>query len=289
VPDDQPAAIETRTMTGAGRDPALEAGVAAGYPHAVPDRLSYSDLSLFESCAKRYWGTRVVRVGSLRTLQDGRAQRFGTVVHAALELSLGGGRLGAEHYLKLCKAFELEASEAEEAATTVETFLSSQAAQELRRHDHIRPEWPFAIETGGPEHRFTLVGSIDAYGRSGERALIVDYKTGSSGDPEDLVERYRLQASVYALAAMRDGCSVVRVVFVRPQVVQADGRMQEMVFDFSSPEADTIEADLIARVMRISESDFPHLGEWAMMTCGDCPIAGGVCPIAAPTNTREKD
>ena len=77
-----------------------------------------------------------------------------------------------------------------------------------------------------------LEGSLDllccAPGASA--ALVLDYKTGCSGNPEELRQRYALQAAVYAYALLSGGSyEQVELVFVRPET-----GMQELSYSYST-------------------------------------------------------
>ena len=109
-------------------------------------------------------------------------------------------------------------------------------------------------------------------------ALIVDYKSGTSGGDEDLSERYRLQAECYALAVLRDGCERVEVVFVRPEV-SPEGRVEEVGFQFDSADADAIEARLEGKYRDIRDSEYdPSPGP----VCANCDVPAGMCEYRSP-------
>ena len=205
-------------------------------PHdAPPERMSYSDFSLHESCAKRFWATKIMRVGSICAAGADDPFRFGSAVHAALELVTDGVAPDDDRLRALSRAFGLEESEVPELREAVAAYLSSEVASELSSFGRVRREWPFALPISTARGDFILTGSVDAYGRRDSRALIVDYKTGRSGGPVELRDRYALQAATYALAVLQDGCSDVRVVFIRPQAEGADARPQHVDFVFGAP------------------------------------------------------
>ncbi len=250
-----------------------------------PPVLSYSDLGLFERCAKRFWAEKILRLGRVRASESGDARTFGSAVHAVLQLVDSEGRLPSEERTAaLARHFELDDGEVARLRAATSAFVASALGRELAAHEHVRREWPFAIEMG--EGAFLFAGSIDAYGRSGAGGLIVDYKTGVSGEESELRDRYELQARCYALVALRDGCERVRVAFVRPEAVGADGEPQQVTFEFASDDAARIGQEIETMHDRMRAPDFEALGQWDDFVCGECPVAGGVCPVEVPRGRR---
>ena len=92
-----------------------------------------------------------------------------------------------------------------------------------RRH----AEYAFCVDVEG----IPLEGYIDlACFDDAGGALVIDYKTGTGGQDDDLHARYELQAQCYAYALLSAGsCEHVDMVFVRPE---AD--MQEVRFAFDA-------------------------------------------------------
>lgn len=250
-----------------------------GPNHAPPKRMSYSDFSLHESCAKRFWATRIMRVGSVSSSGAGDPVRFGSAVHAALELLADNTMPDDDRLRTLSRAFGLEEREAQELRDTVTSYLNSQVAGEFAALGLVRREWPFALPIATAHGEFVLAGSVDAYGRRDGDALVVDYKTGRSGDAGELRSRYALQAATYGLAVLQDGCTKVRVVFIRPQANDEAGRPQQVDFVFDSSDAPRIREELAERYERIATQGFSALERWDPHTCGECPIAGSICTV----------
>ena len=71
---------------------------------------------------------------------------------------------------------------------------------------------------------------------------IIDYKTGVSGQGEDLHERYELQAKCYAYAVLSSGAaSAVDLVFVRPEA-----GLEEVCFSFTADQIDELASAILA-------------------------------------------
>lgn len=252
---------------------------ASASPHEPLGRLSYTDFSTFDSCPKRYWLTRVLRMGAMPLGGTEDPMALGTAVHVALELSLANGEVDEARLANLARIHGLSPLQSQELDSAVHRFTSTQTAWSLRQHERLSAEWPFFIPLESVAGRFAVVGSVDAYGRSGDSALIVDYKTGRSGDPDELSKRYELQASIYAFAALADGCADVEVVFIRPQVVDERGQAQQIRFSFHGADRERIETELTARHVTLVESGYPRREKWDHHICGTCPAYGTVCDI----------
>ena len=261
-----PVTVVRPSRAGSGRQSALQ-------------RLSFTDFSAFEVCPKRFWVTRVLRVGSVPSTGADDPMVLGTAVHAALELSVADGSVGDERLAAVAQATGLPPSSVGELTAAVRSFERSETARLLSAHEQLAAEWPFFIPVGAAEGGFTLVGSIDAYGRSGDSALIIDYKTGRSGDTGQLKQRYGLQARIYAFAALTHGCTTVRVVFSRPQVTDETGRPEEVEFVFGEAERQVIGAELLERHAQMVHSEYGRRGSWDHHACGTCPAYGSICDI----------
>ena len=76
----------------------------------------------------------------------------------------------------------------------------------------------------------------------GADALVIDYKTGTSGEGDELRERYTLQAQCYAFAVLDAGLARrVELAFVRPEA-----GMEEVVFSFGRADMDELAEALVA-------------------------------------------
>ena len=88
-------------------------------------------------------------------------------------------------------------------ARMVAGWLASELCEELGASGaRLRPEMPFILPLGGSVVR----GTIDLYADEAGLPLVVDYKTDALGGRtvEELVDRYGVQRSIYALAAARE-------------------------------------------------------------------------------------
>jgi len=173
----------------------------------------------------------------------------------------------------LARYFELGDAEVGRLGEAVRSYCESELANRVAAAEIVRRESPFALSiAGGP---FLLIGSIDVYARSGRSALIVDYKSGTSGQAGELEDRYRLQADCYALAALKDGCTSVSVEFVRPEVVSADDGPQRVGFAYGAADATTLEAQILARFNQMEQSDFAPKPSWEQ--CARCDVPEQIC------------
>lgn len=271
---ERPEPAQPRTERFAAAIPAE----AAPEPPTAPDRLSYSDIGLYRRCHLRFLAEKVLRIGALELGEQPDARAFGSAVHAVLQLAAPDVAPSAERMGAVARFHRLDAAGTARLTEVVRAYLASPTAAEVASHAEVGKEVAFAVPAGGPAG-FLLRGRIDVYARTGEDALIVDYKTGVSGDERDLESRYRLQASCYALVALCDGRERVRVVFARPEVTAAGGAVQTVEFVFSAADAEGIERELASEHAQMAEGRYEHLPSWREEICGDCPAPGGVCPL----------
>jgi hypothetical protein len=161
----------------------------------------------------------------------------------------------------------------------LQRFADSATSARIAAHDRVAREMPFAIPVAAGA---LLVGSIDVYARSGSGALVLDYKSGTSGSADELEARYQLQAECYALAALTDGCESVEVVFVRPEVMEPDGALQEVAYRFASADEPRLRGAVESRYERITTSAYEPLSARVESICGSCAAPVGLCPNARP-------
>ncbi len=258
--------------------------VATGADPVRPERLSYSDISLFEACPLRYWAQSVARLGEIGRSAESDPMRLGSALHAVLQLgTAGSGRSGLERVEAIARYHGLGEHDHERLAAAAERYGRSSTARALSAHQVVRREHPFAVRIRRGAHEFDLVGAMDAYGRTGEEGLVVDYKSGASdASADELRARYETQAECYGYAALKDGCRRVRVVFVRPEVAGTDGEPEHVTFEFSARDAERIEAGLISVYEDISGAPYRPLSAWDETVCGGCRISGSLCPLTPP-------
>jgi CRISPR/Cas system-associated exonuclease Cas4 (RecB family) len=241
---------------------------------AAPQRMSYTQFSEFEHCPRRFWIRRVMGVRAIGVEHGAESDplRFGTALHAALRLvSAAGEAPEVERISAIGRFFELGADGVRRLGEAVERYCGSDVAAQVASRPSVRRESPFSMRIG---ESFLLTGAIDLYARDGDDALIVDYKSGVTGEGAELGERYRLQARCYALAVLRDGCTTATIQFVRPEVETAGGTIQRTTFTFAAAEACEIEQDLLRRYAEIEASAFEPS---ASHDCLHCDIPAGLC------------
>lgn len=251
---------------------------------AMPRQISYSHIDAFERCGRRFYYERILGIREAQVVLPGEGdpRRFGSAVHGALQIA--GPELPDASRLKAIAAqYGLDETETGRLVDTVEAVVRSSNVREAWAGATVRRECPFAIPLSGG--RFSLVGAIDLYSRTAADALIVDYKTGASGEPEELAQRYRLQAECYALAALRDGATRVRVVFSRPEVTAPDGSPQEIPFEFGPEDEARIEAQIVSIYDRIAQGPHNPSGAFDATTCRECSAgSGGLCDVSPRLN-----
>ncbi len=249
-------------------------------------RLSFTALSLFETCSYRYFAERVAGMRSRDVAAPGHeglaGTAIGSAVHAELEhvdLAAPARPAGWEERVR-AEHPDVTADEIERIGALLDAYCGSELAARIADLGGVAKEPHFTFEHDG----VLLHGYLDAYHREGQRALVVDYKTNAlEGEaPDEIVARsYRLQRLVYALACFRAGADEVEVAY------QFLERPDEPVLTtFRRADVSELEAELSATIARIRAGEFrPTPSEYA---CAGCPALDVVCAgprlpfVAAP-------
>lgn len=129
------------------------------------------------------------------------------------------------------RTYGLDAQSEERLEQAFIRWITSERAAQIACFPLVFAEYPFVVPVEGS---VPLQGAIDVLGvdRENKKALIIDYKTGTSaqGEPDVLYERYKLQASCYAYAVLKSfspaELNQVELIFIRPEV-EADNTLQE--------------------------------------------------------------
>ena len=277
APAEAVAAPHARPTRAVELDPLRQrdTAVAPGY---VPQRISYSGISVFQRCPYRFFSESVLGLRSPElpgaAPLDPRA--FGTAVHAALQRWTGAAPLEVsdERLRALLAAVGLTGDALPRLRRALDLVAASPVSDEIARADRVQTECPILLPIGGS----MLVGSIDVIAWSGTQALIVDYKTGSAElDADEARQRYTLQAGCYALAALRGGASDVAVVFLE---LEREGR--EVRFDFTAADAPALEQPLTDALAQMAAGHFPWLDAYDERFCRECAAFEATCPVTSP-------
>ena len=136
------------------------------------------------------------------------------------------------------RRFALDAEQTQRLEGIVGAWMRSELYGQLAAYSQQHAEYAFVTDVRGvPLEGFIDLLCLDAQACA---AHIVDYKTGVSGEGEDLHDRYRLQACCYAYAVLSSGAAdAVDVSFVR-----VEAGMEQVEFSFSAAQLDEL-ADFI--------------------------------------------
>ncbi len=267
----EPVMLASRISSPALAEEAQDAG-------RRPRWLSYSQIAKYEECPRRFWATHILGIGEPYLPEDDDPRAFGSAVHAALQLA--SDEIPEEERLAaIARSYGLDGSATAHLREVANNYAASSVAGRLCAHQSIRREVPFAVPVDG-DGRLLLVGSMDAYGRTDDTALVIDYKTGVTGDPAELRDRYVSQARSYALAALSDGCTQIEVVFVRPEVLDTVGCPQEIAFRFDESAAAEIKVWIGGVADAIERQEFTALRSWDDAKCSRCPAARIACDLS---------
>jgi hypothetical protein len=158
---------------------------------------------------------------------------------------------------------------AEDVAALAARWGAGELARRVAAHPDVRRELPFALDVGG----IVLRGRLDLLARDGDRALVVDYKTGLHPEDDDAgVVRdrlYAVQERVYALAALDAGAVEVDVAFA---FLDDDAVAERR---FTTDDRPVLAAALEASVRGAVEG--PYVARPEPMLCRDCPALGALC------------
>jgi len=238
-------------------------------------RLSFTALSLFETCSYRYFAERVAGMRWLDVQPVGHeglsGTAIGSAVHAELEhVDLAAPAL-ASGWEERVRAASPRATheEVERIRSLIEAYCNSELAVRVSALDGVAKEQHFTFEHDG----VLLHGFLDTYHRAGDRALVVDYKSNllDGQEPAEIVARsYELQRLVYALACFRAGADEVEVAYLfleRPD--------EPVTSTFTRAQVAELEAELSAAIARLRAGEFrPTPSEYA---CAGCPALDVVC------------
>jgi len=223
-------------------------------------RLSYSSLSTYERCGYRFYVEHVLKFSAAATPEPARAAARGTEIHAILaELDF--------------RAPHIPLDMPADVRPLIAQFAASSTFRRLAGLADLRSEQPFAFSFG----EILIAGTFDALARDPRTrgALVVDYKSDRVGErttAQIAAEKYGVQRTVYALAALRLGAPGVEIFHIfleRPEEPVAT------IYTFADLPA--LEADLAQRVAGPLGGDFPVTGSPGHHTCSGCPARGGIC------------
>jgi len=249
-------------------------------PLHVPRRLSYSAISLFDSCSYRYYAERVL---GLRPRKPGASVGDERLGLAATEIGDAAHRLLEAVPLDAPVPPSIEAlsetvrgwypavsdEEIQRISAFVLAYCESSLARRIAGLADVRPECPFAFEHDG----VLFHGRLDALSLADGRALVLDYKTNQVGEhqPGEVVEEeYRLQRVVYALACLKTGAAEVEVVY---QFLERPEDVVSAVF--GREDVPSLEAELSDAIRRLADGIFvPTPSDFA---CAGCPALDLVC------------
>ncbi len=144
----------------------------------------------------------------------------------------------------LAHRYRLDEEETTRLHEAVDAWVTGKRLASALAFPQRQAEYPFCIEVAAKDAEpLTLEGYIDLLclpDAPADPALIVDFKTGASGEGDELTERYRLQSLCYAYAVLASQlCSEVEVVFVRPEV-----GLEEVTYRYAAADLSSIAADI---------------------------------------------
>lgn len=267
-----------------------------------PRQVSFSALSLYQHCPRRFFLERVLGLGEEagfekmvehepgeaaaweRTLSDEAERKagieVGLLVHALLE-RVAASKWGpaTESLRELAESWavaaglSLDEAKLKRALGLTLAFWESPLVDIATSSRALR-EVPFLFEHAG----LLVSGVMDVLCSDGCPWRIIDYKTNRLGGrcPGELVKAYSLQAVVYCLAALRAGAAAVEMDFVFLE------RASEPVpFLYESSQQAELEAVLDQALSGLEQGEYEPRPD---AHCGSCPV-GELCGSVSRANT----
>lgn len=254
------------------------------------EQLSASDINQFNDCPRQYWYRKVLRLGEKKEIELTQATDRGSAVHEVLELITDGsihfdGELhydDVKHILQRYIEDEKDAREAFEVSKLALHSESNSLSTMDQQHAELQFYLPFTDRSG---HQCFLNGYIDAYGRSGDEVLILDYKTGYAGRREP--EIFQTQAEAYALYALSQGAKKVKAsfLFVDTLLKQVKGEACDdsttVEFDYDESDYEALLEALLTRKEKLETTGLISLEavkeQGYTPSCRHCSFSHGLC------------
>ena len=182
-----------------------------------------------------------------------KATDLGTAFHrlaqyAVITRDVGGALTRPPHdrVEAFVRAGNLDDVQRARLSAALDRWFGSDVAQHMASFVDLRAEVPFflAVPTGDGGQAAYLEGEIDLLALDGNRAVVVDYKTGGRADESEEVLQLKhvMQASCYAYAIMRQGVCEVDAIFVRVERPRPDGQPQCVRYRFEEADLPQLEA-----------------------------------------------
>jgi ATP-dependent helicase/nuclease subunit A len=259
-------------------------------PGLASRQISFSALSAFGRCPRRFYLERVLGLGFLPAWEAAGGERdtpgreetllddaeshtgrdVGLVVHTVLEridLTAEPPAPGSLRDLAVSVAADaglhLSRSGAERAAELVAAFWDSPLASDPEIGSALREEQFFFLQGD-----VTVHGVMDLLCQGEQSWRIADYKSNSLGNrtPAEVAESYHMQAAVYCLAGLKAGAPAVRM-----ELLFLEKPREPVVFEYRQEDRQRLESLLDGALAGIKDSSFPsHPGP----ACGDCGVEG---------------
>jgi hypothetical protein len=250
-------------------------------PTAAGRRMSFSALAAHAVCARRYmleWELRLPPPGrSLRVPGGGSSgTEVGTLVHAALAEHAWGGPAPSPGWagpLAGRLGLEVPTAALARAERLVAELGTSGLAARIGRGRPVA-ERTFAMEIDG----VLLTGAIDLEVQEPDGGLLlVDWKTHAlaGAAPEAAMEGYRLQQSLYGLAALRAGAERVELAWVFLEALSAP-QIRTVV----AGDEDVLVREVRAHLAALARPERPPAATTPQFFCGGCPGLEMYCPVS---------
>ncbi len=153
-------------------------------------------------------------------------------------------------------------------------LLGSTTSTRLAALRDVRREQRFAF----PHGELLITGVFDLLARERpDELLVVDYKSDrlAGSDPRSIVtDRYGVQRTIYALAALKLGAAAVEIMHLFLEAPE-----DPVTATFTAADGPALELDLSERVARVIAGDgvYPVTDNPGRRVCEGCPAQDGLC------------
>ncbi len=169
-----------------------------------------------------------------RGKDEDKATSIGSAFHQLAQAMVESGRQPTEAQIAAsAKTWSLKKKAQQRLAAALHVWSTSQLCKEVLAWPHIACEVPFFVQVNC-EHGTYAEGYIDLLASDGNKALVIDYKTGNKSQSDDeLYAHHKQQAALYAQVLSMRGFSEIVCKFVCVERTDSLGEPTVLSYEFT--------------------------------------------------------
>ncbi len=173
-----------------------------------------------------------------RSEDEDKATSIGSAFHQLAQAMVESGQKPTEaHIAASAKTWSLKKRAQQRLVAALDVWSSSQLRKEVLTWPHIACEVPFFVQCDC-EYGSYAEGYIDLLATNGNKALVIDYKTGNIHQNEDeLYAHHKQQAALYAQVLSMRGFSEIVCKFVCVERTDNSGEPTVLSYEFTEGDA----------------------------------------------------